>query len=57
MESEDSPGFEPAEESNHQIGRLVGDLCPTVGISISTTSCLVLQSSLTLHFNGRPLTL
>lgn len=32
MEFEDSPEFEPVEESSHQIGRLVGDLCPTVDV-------------------------
>ena len=30
MEFGDSPEFELAEESSHQIGRSVGDLCPTV---------------------------
>jgi len=30
MEFEDSPESELAAGSNHQIGRLVGDLCPTV---------------------------
>lgn len=30
MEFEDSPESELAAGSNHQIGRLVDDLCPTV---------------------------
>ena len=36
MGFEDSPEFEPAEESTHQIGRWVDDLCPTTDVSIST---------------------
>jgi len=57
MVFEDSPGFEFAVESIHRIGRLVDDLCPTVKISVSTAPRLTLRPSLTLHFNGRPLTL